>query len=81
MSEAAQWQPIETAPKDGTDILLTDGYRAAVASWYPEEFPDAEWPWGVSDWHNDPLHLRGGYMATHWMPLPMPPTPSSSPSP
>lgn len=70
---ASDWQPIKTAPRDGTEVLLTDGYHRAVASWRPDEWPDANQEtscWSISDWHNDPIHLRGGYMATHWMLLP-----------
>lgn len=72
-----EWQPIATAPKNGTAILLTDGYGStAVARWDDQSFPGVckeNSRWAISDWHNDPIHLRGGYRATHWMPLPAPP--------
>src|SRR5690606_12128401 len=35
--EMQQWKPIETAPKDGTDIMLTDGEYVTVGHWYHEE--------------------------------------------
>lgn len=59
-----EWQPIETAPKDGTDIL----------TW--THLPDAFNPYIVVKWKRgtwvavDPL---GEYLPTHWMPLPEPP--------
>jgi hypothetical protein len=65
-----EWQPIETAPKDGTTILLSNGYHMAVARWDENFWNDANFCWSISDWHNEPLYLRGGYSATHWMPLP-----------
>lgn len=71
-----QWQPIETAPKDGSELLLTDGFRVAVARWDPESWPDADQRhscWSLYDWHNEPIHFRGGYAATHWMASPEPP--------
>ncbi|NDB68765.1 MAG: hypothetical protein EB015_12325 [Methylocystaceae bacterium] len=54
-----EWQPIETAPKDGENVIVTDGDEVNVGWW---EFynPEPEW---------------GGYILfpTHWMPLPPPP--------
>lgn len=58
------WQPIETAPKDGRRILtfryLGDGYKVRVA-YYAKEH------WRNAQGHN-------ALTATHWMPLPAPPT-------
>jgi hypothetical protein len=67
-----EWQPIATAPKDGTVILVTNGWNIACARWDDDSWPYAanNARWSISDWHNDPIHLRGGYMSTHWMPLP-----------
>ena len=63
------WQPIETAPKDGTAILLTD---ARVLDWTQVAYWDGrpgEYVWARDDadtlWHKDSF--------THWMRLPSPP--------
>ena len=67
-AQKLQWQPIETAPKDGTEILvcgpLRDGsgvYRD-VTRW-PNGW-SGKWP--VAYMHNSDE-------PTHWMPLPEPP--------
>jgi hypothetical protein len=57
----SEWQPIETAPKDGNEVLVhADGFRW-VAGFDTEQ---GEWDW-PSVWHN--------LQPTHWMPLPAPP--------
>ena len=63
-----EWQPIETAPKDGTKVLIFDGeeiflasyknYCGTMPTWQPEY---AEVPMFEDD------------MPSHWMPLPAPP--------
>lgn len=65
------WQPIETAPKDGKMVLIgrEDGL-IHVSRWV-----DAEWRIGAT------INLNGVEIArmqiraepTHWMPLPPPP--------
>ena len=54
------WQPIETAPKDGTEILVVepDG-EMYVAFW---NIYESLWFYGVDL-----------CVPTHWMPLPQPP--------
>lgn len=56
------WQPIETAPKDGTEILVYSDGR--VISTF--------WSFCAEDWVDV---LRGYTMRdpTHWMSLPEPP--------
>lgn len=65
------WQPIETAPKDGTKVLVYTEYgRTFVAAWWED----------YDDWR---YHYEG-YVTkpTHWMPLPEPPiTDRQQPSP
>lgn len=68
MSGESQWQPIETAPKDGTSFLACN---SKVIDWYQVVFYDDENPsaaWAVADGPN--YHQA---MFTHWMPLPDPP--------
>ena len=65
------WQPIETAPKDGTSILIYTQDGFAVAHW--EDQPAFGW----SDWVDDRDRMRLSNVklnySTHWSPLPEPP--------
>ena len=79
-----EWQPIETAPRDGTAVLLYGGLWDGDAS-------------GIYDDGNDRVPLVCGYRGdvwamcdtdfyqvrilepTHWMPLPEPPQAPSEP--
>ena len=70
----ARWQPIETAPKDGQDILVTDGMNCYCVEW-DEEF---DW-WTVDDNKLGPFRLRGS-APTHWMKLPEAPGPADGES-
>lgn len=72
-----EWQPIETAPKDGTLILtLVPGYTAAVSKWQESrgmfDFIDEEDMPNDQAWI-DYLESDPKYHPTHWMPLPEPP--------
>ncbi len=74
----SEWQPIETAPKDGTWFLMTDGRRMLVAHWH-RHHPSfvAAYPNGI---HGSWLSPQDGTelgieaadldLPTHWMPLP-----------
>ena len=61
-------QPIETAPRDGTQFLAHDGKRYAVLNWPPG--------CALGDWSElSPGDWRGGatsFKATNWMSLPEP---------
>ena len=76
-----EWQPIETAPRDGTLILVSFGAKGVRAVSWDDPWSD-DWPvdpdkglWCVSDDKHGPYPLRG-YLdtgpnaPTHWMPLP-----------
>ena len=69
------WQPIETAPNDGTEILITDGDFTCFGCFYLREWVFCN---GVET-SEDGVDLFGlnkwiaGYGSTHWMPLPTTP--------
>jgi hypothetical protein len=66
------WRPIETAPKDGTRILLGCSGMVIIGSWSEEKYARRSRPY----WTNDAEHWRGvlstrGNQPKYWMPLPM----------
>lgn len=69
------WKPIETAPKDGREIILffpTYNENQIAVYRYNE---DGELAWeGIGGWSD----VEGEYAPTHWMPLP--PAPSKPPT-
>ena len=69
-ADRIEWQPIETAPKDGTDILVMTGETMHVVRWI-NIHGDFDY-WAVDDNKHGPFTLRGK-APTHWMPLPEPP--------
>lgn len=69
--EPTGWQPIETAPKDGTWILLWQPDNGPnIACWMDRDFP---W-WFIDDGKHGPYAVRGAD-PTHWQPVPDPPSP------
>ena len=79
-----QWQPMSTAPKDGTKIDIwvrergtynwngepyEEFYRVADA-WWETEYASGEW-WGPYELHGDAGSLRAE--PEFWMPVPPPP--------
>jgi len=80
----SEWQPIDTAPKDGTKILAythdgLNGPEYAVLSWYIHEgYVFKEMEGGLymkvlsnSEWWDGAPYTP--FPATHWQPLPTPP--------
>lgn len=65
------WQPIETAPKDGTHILVYPALMGVplVASWKSKS-DDFDY---IGFWRNPMTEKAVPYMPTHWMPIPKPP--------
>lgn len=70
------WQPIETAPKDGTEILIW-GIGLCCSSAVCWLSHDIDW-WHVEDGKHGPWPIRGA-SPTHWMPLPAPPRSPAAP--
>ena len=75
IADEMQWQPIETAPEDGTAVRVWDG-RYQYDAWFgrcPRFKGDEERQWFVDsdifaeDYYHAPVK------PTHWMPLPKPP--------
>lgn len=90
LREAIQeWQPIESAPKDGTDILLSNGVVVSEGHWLHQEgyirerrdldgrYIDQDESEGFDGW----IDWFGGMRPepTHWMHLPAPPREGSLP--
>ena len=72
----AKWQPIETAPKDGTKIdLWAKAWLPAFDRFEFMRFADCWWWNGDSMSNSDAkwMELHRDWHATHWMPLPSPP--------
>jgi len=68
------WQPIETAPRDGTPLLVIEGVVQNVAVWRDGIRPG----WCLKNPYSDePFMERDGDLIdlspTHWMPLSPPP--------
>ena len=84
-----EWQLIETAPKDGTEIILAKGERVTEGLWVGDRWPTA------SEYHGTTGEYLGQYetgecieahwmsfdggfseedQPSHWMPLPASPS-------
>lgn len=71
----SEWQPIETAPRDGTKVLLiVVGYEPAVGAYYERGWDYQEEGDFVQEAHyTEWCETTGPWEPTHWMPLPAPP--------
>ena len=67
MIQYSEWQPIETAPVDETEILVySEFYGVAKAKrWKGLVYEAVTYTTCCRDYYDD---------VTHWMPLPEPPT-------
>lgn len=66
-----RWKPIETAPKDGTEILAWNGESVQQSWWDDTVYRQGKW----CIWRDAKLgHIYWlDPVPTHWMPLPLPP--------
>ena len=72
-----EWQPIETAPRDGTSILgfrpgdTFSGHMITAIYWCGSSPVDSGW-WALCEAGDH--SASDEFDPTHWMPLPEPPT-------
>lgn len=70
---ARGWQPISTAPKDGTiiDLWLGPPYNQRLAD---HKFSEGNWA-GLefNEYEDEDRWVERYWEPTHWMPLPLPP--------
>ena len=73
----SEWQPIETAPKDGTSVIVYNGKYVTEACWLDQPDDDGHTGWCESGFCFGgilyDLHNEMDDDPTHWMPLPKPP--------
>ncbi len=77
-----EWQPIETAPRDGTEIIVgvdiasvwivRNARFVKATNWTPQEPDDVDGWWAQRNSVTQE-HLDGIYEPTHWLPMPDPP--------
>lgn len=73
----SDWRPIETAPRDGTCVLLlitNSKRRISTGRWDSQEYHKKPRPfWHVDMWSFGGPETHRGVQPTHWQPLPGPP--------
>lgn len=63
----SEWQPIETAPKDGTNVLLVNRKGNMAAGMFMDG------AWWLRGGNHPNIFFNGHHGPTHWMPLPKAP--------
>lgn len=67
----SEWQPIETAPQDGTPVLACFGGYTFPVRWMLSPMHKNLWGWHVLPW--EPVSFVMVVQPTVWQPLPPPP--------
>jgi hypothetical protein len=70
----SEWQPIETAPKDGTAFVAVSTWNRYAKAVLTYDRNIGGW-W---DWRETEVMEDLGRMFSHWMPLPAPPDPRAT---
>ena len=77
-----EWQLIETAPKDGSAVLVYpptwETRKAAIAEWDSDEYAKKPRPYWSRDDDMGRVTISRAKPPTHWMPLPPPPLPDNA---
>lgn len=73
-----RWMPIETAPEDGSDIIVYNpsGEGIIGEAYYWNDNGRGGWWWAGTyegEHMEEPMHIRNAW-PTHWQPLPAPPS-------
>ena len=69
---AVAWQPIETAPKDGTWVVLFTAEGGVQCGYWGATYFGSDHSWIQYGHRSDYEEVEG--IPTHWMPLPPPPS-------
>ncbi|SEE52712.1 DUF551 domain-containing protein [Bradyrhizobium lablabi] len=71
LTKALEWQPIETAPKDGTNVLLADHEIVCTGFWASLNYAGTG-AYSYTGWiaHFGSVQSTRQPSPTHWMPLP-----------
>lgn len=72
---ASPWRPIESAPRDGSMVLLTDGHYVDCGFYHDgsECYGHRGGAGFFAEEDRGNLLTASNFHATHWMPLPEPP--------
>lgn len=72
-----EWLPIETAPKDGTNVLLVN-YRGNIATGLWQGEPGINQGWWLRGGNRPDTFFNGHHGPIGWLPLSVLPSPPTS---